>query len=66
VRIISFKRFCHRQVLLTYDEFEEALVRFAAIKAKGTIAGDDFIELALLPFIEELFTQISYKMPGRF
>ena len=53
-------------MLLTYDEFEEALVRFAAIKAKGTVADDDFIEIALVPFIEELFTQISYKMPGRF
>ena len=55
-----------RQVLLTYDEFEEALVRFSSIRAKGSISDDDFIEQALTPFIEDLFTQIAYKMPGRF
>ena len=51
---------------MTYDEFEEAIVRFAAIKAKGTIADHEFIEEAMVPFVEELFTQIAYKMPGRF
>ena len=51
---------------MTYEEFEEALVRFAAIKAKGTVADDDFIEEAMVPFVEQLFTQIAYKMPGRF
>ena len=51
---------------MTYDEFEEALVRFSSIRAKGTVSDDEFIEQALTPFIEELFTQIAYKMPGRF
>ena len=51
---------------MTYDEFEEAIVRFATIKAKATTADDGFIEEAMVPFVEELFTQIAYKMPGRF
>ena len=54
------------EVLLTYDEFEEAMVRFAKIKTKGTVPDDEFIEVAMVPFIEELFTQIAFKMPGRF
>ena len=51
---------------MTYDEFEETIIRFSAIRTKGTIADADFIEQALVPFVDDLFTQIAYKMPGRF
>lgn len=54
------------EVLLTYDEFEEAVVRFAGIRAKGTLMDDSFIGQALAPFVDDLFTQIAFKMPGRF
>ena len=54
------------EVLLTYDEFEETVVRFAAIRAKATSMDDRFIEQVMAPFIDDLFTQIAFKMPGRF
>ena len=56
------KHVSNDEVLLTYEEFEEALLRFAKTKSRDKEAD---LRDTMVPLIEDLFREIAMKMPGR-
>ena len=56
------KHVSNDEVQLTYEEFEEALLRFAKTKSRDKEAD---LRETMVPLIEDLFREIAMKMPGR-